>query len=206
MASEAGTVALAESLAAALLAHHESGGAPKAFDRVARALARAGVAAGQSVEDVAAAAVRLKRLVQETWEEDTKAACKYRKIYHRAWLRGLVVGAVDAGMGGDALAEAIGRETVPVAYEEAVPLPTYAYSIGYGFGQAWATISRREADRQAWLAALKRGIDAAETAMRDSAAYHGVELDPDLAPPDDRAVDNVEAGFHLGSLTGFFSK
>ncbi len=199
-------ITLGDRLSGALRAHHTGGAAPKAFDRVARELVKAAVAQGADLAEVVAAAVAMQRLVQDTWEEDSRPACKFRKLYHRAWLRGLVVGAAEAGMAPEALAEALGRQTVPVAYEEAIPLNAYAYSIGYGFGQAWATASRREPDRQAWLAALQAGVDAGETQLRDAAAYHGQELDADLVPPDERAVGNVEAGFHLGSFTGFFSK
>ncbi len=194
---------LADRLADALLTHHAAGGAPKAYDKVARAL----IAQMQpDLESVVAAAVRLNRLVQEQWEEDTRAACKFRKLYHRAWLRGLVSGAVEGGIPAPDLAEGIARATVPVAYEEAIPLPVYAYSIGYGFGQAWATICRNETQRHEWLAALKRGVGAGEDLLHEGAAYHGQELDPDLAPTDRRAVENVESGFHLGSFTGFFTK
>jgi hypothetical protein len=199
---------LGDRLAHALLAHDTARKAPRAFDRVARQMvgdevAFAGDAAGTAIVE---AAVRLKRLVQDTWTEDTKKACKARKIYHRAWLRGLVAGAVERGLSAPVLGQALAIATVPVAYEEAIPLPVYAYSLGYGFGQAWATVSRDERDRQEWLAGLQRGVDEAENHLRAGAAYHGVDLDPDLVPPDERAVDNVEAGFHLGSFTGFFTK
>ncbi|MBM3270631.1 MAG: hypothetical protein FJZ01_23600 [Candidatus Sericytochromatia bacterium] len=200
------TAPLAGRLTAALLAHHAAGGAPKAFDQVARDMVSDALAGGAPPDAIVAAAVALQRLVQDTWEEDTKAACKFRKLYHRAWLRGVLVGAARGGLPPETLAEGLGRATVPVAYEEAIPLGTYAYSIGYGFGQAWAATSRSEPDRQAWLAALISGVDAGETALREAAAYHGEALDPDLVPPDERAAKNVEAGFHLGCLTGFFSK
>lgn len=194
---------LAERLAGALLAHHASGAGPKSFDKVARAII------AQSEADIAQVvdgAVRLNRLVQDTWEDDTKQACKLRKLYHRAWLRGVVTGAVERGFLPADVAEGIAMATVPVAYEEAIALPVYAYSIGYGFGQAWAAISRKEGERQEWLAALKRGVGEGERRLREAAAYHDQPLDPDLAPEDDKAVDNVESGFHLGSFTGFFTK
>lgn len=194
---------LADRLAGALLSHHASGAGPRSYDKVARAII---AQAEADLDGVVEAAVRLNRLVQETWEEDTRGACKLRKLYHRAWLRGLVAGAVERGISAPVVAEGIALATVPVAYEEAIALPVYAYSIGYGFGQAWAAISRKEPERQEWLAALKRGVGEGEARLRAAAAYHHQELDLELAPEDDKAVDNVESGFHLGSFTGFFTK
>lgn len=198
-----GQETLAERLASALLAHHQAGAGPRSFDRTVRALVRE---SGPELGEIVGAAVRLNRLVQDTWQEDTRQECKLRKLYHRAWLRGLVAGAVERGIPGAALAEGIAIATVPVAYEEAIALPVYAYSIGYGFGQAWATVSRKESERLEWLAALKRGVGEGERRLREAAAYHRQELDPELAPENDKAVENVESGFHLGSFTGFFSR
>jgi len=195
--------ALGDRLAAALLAHDRAGG-PRGFDRVARALVRETTPV--DLDAVVQAAVKLNHLVQDTWAEDTKAACKQRKLYHRAWLRGLVAGAAEAGIPGTDLARGIAGATVPVAYEEAIPLPVYAYSIGYGFGQAWAAVSRKEVDRQEWLAALRTGVEEAEEKLRYAASYHHVELDPDLVPGDGRSGRNAESGFHLGTLAGIFTR
>lgn len=153
-----------------------------------------------------AAAVRLQRLVQETWEEDTPPACKLRKLYHRAWLRGLVIGAVEGGAPAVAVARGIAEATVPIAYEEAIPLPVYAYSLGHGFGQSWAAASLREAERLVWLAALADAVGKAEDALHAAAVYHGQTLDADLAPATEKTVRNVESGFHLGALTGVFRR
>jgi hypothetical protein len=49
-------------------------------------------------------------------------------------------------------------------------------------------------------------VSAGETALREGAAHHGQELDPDLVPPGEHAAGDVESGFHLGCLTGFFTK
>lgn len=196
------TASLADRLAAALQAHHSSGASPKAFDGVARGM----IGPGETPDTVAAAAVHLMRVVQDTWDEDTRAACKFRKIYHRAYLRGLLLGAVENGVSGADLGSALARASVPVAYEEAIPLAVYAYSIGYGFGQAWGAASRDETARKVWLSAVREGVDAGEIALRQAAEHHGQMLDPDLAPPAERAADKVEPGFHLGSLAGLFAR
>ncbi|MNX17188.1 hypothetical protein D3C86_470670 [compost metagenome] len=136
----------------------------------------------------------LVRGVQEELEADER--CKERKHAHRAWIRGFVMACAEGGLRGEKALVPLAHLTLLTCYDEGIMLRVFASSLGYGAGQAWAEISRDDAERKAWLAALQAGVlEGLKTLAEDVP-----ELDPELMAPEGRILGALERGMGLGAF------
>lgn len=136
----------------------------------------------------------LLRGVQDDLEADDR--CKERKHAHRAWIRGFVTGCADGGLRGERALLPLAHMTLLTCYDEGIMLRVFASSLGYGVGQAWAEVSRDEAERQAWLAALQAGIREGLKALEEDVP----DPDPELMASESRILGALERGYALGGF------
>ena len=147
-------------------------------------------------QDLAPLVEDLLRGVQDELEADER--CKERKHAHRAWIRGFVTGCAHGGLRGEGALLPLAHLTLLTCYDEGIMLRVFASSLGYGVGQAWAEISRDDAERQAWLAALQAGIREGLKALEEDVP----EPDPELMASESRILGALERGYALrGFLT-----
>lgn len=118
--------------------------------------------------------------------------CRERKHFHRAWLRGAMIGLIRRGMSPDEAIVPLAHLSLLTAYDEAVMLPVFGYSFGWAAGQAMVAVG---GSPRAWHAALERGLRLGLETLHKQG-----DVVPSIHVGDERVLSAARSGMKTAAM------